>query len=48
MSKGAKLKGSDIVATIVGVSTPVEVELIVDPKIARINPLEMGEFVVVE
>lgn len=48
MSKETKLKGSDIVATIVGISTPVEVELIVDPKIARVNPLEMGEFVVIE
>ncbi|MHA1186394.1 MAG: ATP-binding protein [Candidatus Heimdallarchaeota archaeon] len=48
MSKDTKLKGSDVIATIVGISTPVEVELIVDPKIARINPLEMGEFVVIE
>ena len=48
MKNGAKIKVSDVVATIVGVSTPVEVELIVDPKIARINPLEMGEFVVIE
>ncbi|MHA1124439.1 MAG: ATP-binding protein [Candidatus Heimdallarchaeota archaeon] len=48
MSKDTKLKGSDVVATIVGISTPVEVELIVDPKIARVNPLELGEFVVIE
>jgi len=36
------------VATIVGVSTPSEVTLVVDPKIARSAPLEMGEFVVID
>jgi len=36
------------VATIVGVSTPSEVALVVDPKIARNAPLEMGEFVVID
>ncbi len=41
-------KNSKPVATIVGVSTPSEVALVVDPKIARSAPLEMGEFVVID
>jgi len=36
------------VATIIGISTPSEVALIVDPKIARTKPLEQGELVVIE
>ncbi|NHJ03419.1 MAG: ATP-binding protein [Candidatus Heimdallarchaeota archaeon] len=36
------------VATIVGISTPTEIALVVDPKIARTEPLEIGEFVVIE
>lgn len=36
------------VATLIGVSTPTEVKLIVDPKISRINPLELGELVVID
>jgi hypothetical protein len=40
--------GSKPVATIVGVSTPSEVALVVDPRIARTAPLEQGEFVVID
>ncbi len=36
------------VAIIVGISTPSEVNLIVDPKIARTTPLELGELVVID
>jgi len=36
------------VATIIGVSTPTEVALIVDPKISRSKPLEQGELVVID
>lgn len=36
------------VATIIGISTPTEVALIVDPKISRQKPLEQGELVVID
>ncbi|HUT82176.1 MAG TPA: ATP-binding protein [Candidatus Bathyarchaeia archaeon] len=36
------------IATIIGISTPSEVALIVDPKIVRTKPLEQGELVVIE
>lgn len=50
MSKPNSSRGNNNkpVATIVGVSTPSEVTLVVDPKIARSAPLEMGEFVVID
>ncbi len=50
MSKSNSSRGNNNkpVATIVGVSTPSEVTLVVDPKIARSAPLEMGEFVVID
>ena len=37
-----------VVATIVGISTPSEVTLVVDPKISRTTPLELGELVVID
>jgi len=36
------------VATLIGISTPSEVTLIVDPKLSRVKPLELGELVVVD
>lgn len=41
-------KNEKAVATIIGISTPSEVALIVDPKMARTHPLELGELVVVD
>jgi len=41
-------KNDKAVATIIGISTPSEVALIVDPKMARTHPLELGELVVVD
>ncbi|MFW9924809.1 MAG: helicase HerA domain-containing protein [Candidatus Thorarchaeota archaeon] len=49
MSKVSSLKNnSKPIATIVGLSTPTEVTLVVDPKIAHTAPLEVGEFVVID
>jgi len=42
------IKNDKAVATIIGISTPSEVGLIVDPKMARTHPLELGELIVVE
>jgi len=49
VSKTTNSRNNDkAVATIIGISTPSEVALIVDPKMARTHPLELGELVVVE
>ncbi|TET30326.1 MAG: ATP-binding protein [Candidatus Heimdallarchaeota archaeon] len=49
MSKTTNSRNNDkAIATIIGISTPSEVTLIVDPKIARTHPLELGELVVVD
>jgi DNA helicase HerA-like ATPase len=49
LSKSANSREKNqIVATIIGISTPTEVALIVDPKISRSKPLEQGELVVID
>ncbi|NHJ87764.1 MAG: ATP-binding protein [Asgard group archaeon] len=49
MSKNSEMiNNGKAVATIIGVSTPTEVALIVDPKISRSKPLEQGELVVID
>jgi DNA helicase HerA-like ATPase len=48
LSNSSSRANKKAVATIVGISTPTEVALIVDPKIARTKPLEQGELVVID